>query len=160
MVKSARRLIFYSWFFYSRKYYFRSSQSRPPHQGLVGNLLRAEGWKYGLTIFSHTHLEFFPRCHLGTILPCRELWKIHKVDHAAAGKGPRCAKVHKYFSYARYQGFWATFSAQVPRLSTQVHLGWDGVPKHSSFGVAYRYVVKIEKKFKQKKWDFGYANPK
>jgi len=25
------------------KYYFRSSQNGPPHQGLVGNLLRAEG---------------------------------------------------------------------------------------------------------------------
>jgi hypothetical protein len=30
----------------------------------------------------------------------------------------------------------------------------------SSFGVAYRYVVKIEQKFKhQKKWEFGYENP-
>jgi hypothetical protein len=30
----------------------------------------------------------------------------------------------------------------------------------SSLGVAYRYVVKIEQKFKhQNKWDFGFANP-
>jgi hypothetical protein len=30
----------------------------------------------------------------------------------------------------------------------------------SSLGVAYRYVVKIKKKFKhQNKWEFGYANP-
>ena len=29
----------------------------------------------------------------------------------------------------------------------------------SSLGVAYRYVVKIEKKFKhQNKWEFGFAN--
>ena len=30
----------------------------------------------------------------------------------------------------------------------------------SSLDVSYRYVVKIEQKFKhQKKWDFGFANP-
>jgi hypothetical protein len=30
----------------------------------------------------------------------------------------------------------------------------------SSLGVAYRYVVKIEQKFKhQNKWEFGSANP-
>ena len=29
-----------------------------------------------------------------------------------------------------------------------------------SVGVAYQYVVKIEHKFKQKKWDFGSVNPK
>jgi hypothetical protein len=30
----------------------------------------------------------------------------------------------------------------------------------SSLGVAYRYAVKIEQKFKhQKKWEFGSANP-
>jgi hypothetical protein len=30
----------------------------------------------------------------------------------------------------------------------------------SSLGVSYRYVVKIEKKFRhQKNWDFGSANP-
>jgi len=30
----------------------------------------------------------------------------------------------------------------------------------SSLGMAYRYVVNIEQKFKQKKQDFGYANLK
>eukprot|EP00253_Pinus_taeda_P011020 PITA_11020 len=30
----------------------------------------------------------------------------------------------------------------------------------SSLGIAYRYVIKIEQKFKQKKWDFRSANPK
>ena len=30
----------------------------------------------------------------------------------------------------------------------------------SSLGTAYRYVAKIEQKFKQKKWDFGSANQK
>ena len=30
----------------------------------------------------------------------------------------------------------------------------------SSLGIAYRYAVKIEQKFKQKKRDFGSANPK
>jgi hypothetical protein len=28
----------------------------------------------------------------------------------------------------------------------------------SSLGVTYRYAVKIEQKFKQKKWEFGSAN--
>ena len=30
----------------------------------------------------------------------------------------------------------------------------------SSLITGYRYVVKIEKKFKQKKWDFGFVNLK
>jgi hypothetical protein len=29
----------------------------------------------------------------------------------------------------------------------------------SSLGVAYRYVIKIEKKLKQKTWQFGHGNP-
>ena len=30
----------------------------------------------------------------------------------------------------------------------------------TSLGMAYHYATKIEQKFKQKKWDFGSANPK
>ena len=33
-------------------------------------------------------------------------------------------------------------------------------PDISSLGTVYRYALKIEKKFKQKKWYFGSANPK
>ena len=65
---------FCSWFFHLRKDYFCTSQSHPPRQGLVGNLLWEEGWKYALTIFSCTHLEFVQGCHQGAELPCRELW--------------------------------------------------------------------------------------
>ena len=30
----------------------------------------------------------------------------------------------------------------------------------SSLSTTYRYAVKIDQTFKQKKWDFGYVNPK
>ena len=135
MVKSARRIFFHSWFFQPGKDYFHSSQSSPPRQGLVGNLLRAEGWKYKLTIFSHTNLEFILGCHQGAVLPCRKLWgSIHKVDHAAAGKGPRHARVYQYFPYpphkAGYQGFRAAFDTQISHLPAQVHPRRNKIPEH------------------------------
>ena len=135
MVKSARWVFFYSWFFQSGKYYFHSSQSSPPRQGLVGNLLRAEGWNYGLTIFSRTHLEFIPHCHQGAVLACRKLWEsIHKVDHTTTRKGPRRARVYQYFPYTShrvgYQAFEAPFGTQILRMPTQVHPGRGGVLEH------------------------------
>jgi len=117
------------------KILFRSSQSSPPRQGLVGNLLRIEGWKHRLTIFNHTHLGFILRCHQGAVLPFQNLWgQIHQMDHTAAGTRPRCVRVHKHFSYPShmvgYQRFWATSGTQIPRLCTQIHPGRDGVPEH------------------------------
>jgi hypothetical protein len=53
--------------------YFRTPQSRPPCQGLVGNLLGARGRGRTLFFLDYTHLEFFPRCHQGTILSRGEL---------------------------------------------------------------------------------------
>ena len=56
------------------------------------------------------------------------------MDHAAAGKGSRCAGVHQYFPYpsheVEYQGFGAAFDTQIPRLPTQVHPGRNGIPEH------------------------------
>ena len=135
MVKSTRGLFFYSWFFQLRKYYFFSSESLPPCQGLVGNLLGAKGWKYRLTTFSRTHLEFIPGCHQGAVLPCWKLWGwIHKVDHAAVGKGPRHARVYQYFPYPShkvgYQGYGAAFGTQISWVPTQVHLGRNRIPGH------------------------------
>jgi len=135
MVKSARRVFLCSWVFKLRKDCFHSSQSSPPCQGLVGNLLRAEGWNYRLTIFSHAHLEFIPRFHQGVVLPCRKLWGwIHKMDHATVGKGPRRAGVHKYFPYPShnvgYQGYGESFDTQILRLPAQVHSGRNTIPGH------------------------------
>ena len=135
MVKFARWVFFYSWIFDSGKDFFRSSQSGPPRQGLVGNILQAEEWKYGLTIFSCTHLGFILWCRQGVVLSCQELWgQIHQMDHTAAGKGPRCARVHKHFSYPShtvgYQRLWDTSSTQILQLPTQIHPGRDGVFEH------------------------------
>ena len=135
MVKFARGLFFCSWFFEWGKYYFHSSQSILPCRGLVGNLLRAEGWKYRLTILSHTHLEFIPRCRQGEVLPCWKLWGlIHKMDHVVVGKGPRREEVYQYFPYPShkvgYQGFRATFDTQIPWLPAQVYLGRNRIPEH------------------------------
>jgi hypothetical protein len=60
-------------FFRSRKDYFRTPESRPPCQGLVGNLLGARGRGRTLFVLGCTHLEFFPRHHQGTILSRGEL---------------------------------------------------------------------------------------
>ena len=135
MVKFVRWLFFHSWFFQSGKDYFCSSQSSPPRQVLVGNPLRVEEWKHRLTIFSHTYLGFIPGCHQGAVLPYKEpQGKIHKVDHAAVGKGLRCARVHKHFSYPSHtigcQRFWYASGTQIPWLPTQIHPRKDGVPEH------------------------------
>lgn len=49
-------------------------------------------------------------------------------------KGPICAWAHKYFSYSTqkigYQRLWATFGAQVSRLSAQISVRINGVYGH------------------------------
>ena len=135
MIKSARRVFFCSWIFESGKDCFLSSQSSPLHQGLVGSLIWAEEWKYGLTIFNHTYLEFIHGCHKGVVPPYQKLWgQIHKVEHAVTEKGPRYTRVQKHFSYYSqtvwYQGFLSTFVTQISWLPTWVILGRDGVPEH------------------------------
>jgi hypothetical protein len=51
------------------------------------------------------------------------------------------------------------FGFEIPWGSTQIHANINGFSGHLITGVAYRYAVKIEHKFKhQKKWDFGSAN--
>lgn len=84
------------------------------------------------------------------------------MDHTMVGNGPRSGKVHRYVSYHKVgcQRLWAKSSAPVLWIPTQIHLGINGVPIHSSIGATYQYTVKIEQKFKQKKWDFGSVNPK
>ena len=80
-------------------------------------------------------LEFFPRCHQGTILSRGELWgKVHTMDQAAAKKGSRCAWANEFVPYPAhkvgYQRFRETFGAKVSQLSAQIHLGGNGVPWH------------------------------
>ena len=52
---------------------FTLLKATPPCQGLVGNLLRARGRGRTLFVLSYTHLEFFSRCHQGTVLSHGEL---------------------------------------------------------------------------------------
>jgi hypothetical protein len=53
-----------------------------------------------------------------------------------------------------------TSGSKIPWGSTQVHPNRNGVSGHLITGSAYRYVVKIEQKFKQQnKREFGSANP-
>jgi len=121
--------------FWVRKVLFSLFSKQPPTLRTGGKLLRVKEWKYRITIFSHTHLGFILGYRQGEILPCQKLWgQIHSVDHIAVGKGPRCTRVHKHFSYPShkvgYQGLWATFGTQIPRFPTKIHPGRDGVPKH------------------------------
>ena len=60
-------------FFDQEKIIFALLKAAPPCQGLVGNLLGATGRGGTLSILDHTHLEFFLRCHQGTILSRGEL---------------------------------------------------------------------------------------
>ena len=149
--------------------YFFTTQSRPPCQGLVGNLLWEKGRGGTLSVLSHTHLEFFPRCHKGTILSSGKLWgQVHPMDYVAAAKRSRCAWVDESVPYPThqvgYQRFREKFGAKVLQLSAQIHSGGNGVPQHllAWYGISIccQNVAKIEQKFKQKKWDFGFANQK
>jgi hypothetical protein len=57
-----------------------------------------------------------------------------------------------------YQRFREIFGVEVPQLSTQIHLGGNGVPRHLLAWYGIWYAIKIEQKFKQKKRDFGSTN--
>jgi hypothetical protein len=85
------------------------------------------------------------------------------MDHTAARKRPSSARFHKYLPYlvhqAGYQRFRVTSSAQVcGALHRYIHTKMEFMDI-SSLGVAYRYVVKIEQKLKQKTRKFGPGNP-
>ena len=85
------------------------------------------------------------------------------MDHVAARKRPRGARFHKYLPYLAhhtgYQRFRATSSAQYhDALHRYIQTEMEFL-NISSLGVAYRYVVKIEQKLKQKMQQFGPGNP-
>ena len=114
---------------------FLHSSKLPPCQGLVGNPLWEKGWDKTLSVLGHTHLEFFSRHRQGTILSHGELWgQVHTMDHAVTKKGSRCAWADESVPYpvhkVGYQRFKETFGAKVSWLSTQIHLGGNGVPQH------------------------------
>ena len=80
------------------------------------------------------------------------------------GKGPRCARVHKRLSYLRTQlGIKDSELHLVLKYHGCLHRYIQEEMEFlniSSLGTAYRYALKIEQKFKQKKRDFGSTNPK
>ena len=135
MVESIRRIFLSSWLFQSRKDYFHTPQSRPPCQGLVGSLLRERGWGRTLFVLGCTHLEFFLRCHQGTILSCGDLWgQVHTMENTAVVKGSRCACAEESIPYPThkvgYQRFRETFGVKVPQLSTYMYSWGNGAPRH------------------------------
>ena len=151
--------------FLTEKRFFCTPQSRPPCQGLVGNLLRARG--RGRTLF----------------FSAAPTWNYFR-DAIKEQYYPMGSYEDKYIQ-------WTTLRQQrdqdVHEITNLFHtlrtkLGIKDSEKHlvlkyrsclhryiqeemefldiSSLGVAYRYAAKIEQKFKQKKWDFGSANQK
>ena len=74
------------------------------------------------------------------------------------GKGPRCVGVHKCFPHPSHKAGYL-----VLKYRGCLHKYIEDEMEFldiSSLGTAYRYDVKIEQKFKQKKRDFGSVNPK
>jgi hypothetical protein len=86
------------------------------------------------------------------------------VDHTAAGKGPRCAEFTNIFHTLRTKlGIKDSEWNLVLKYHGCLHKYIQDEMEFldiSSLGTAYRYTVKIEQKFKQKKRDFGSVNPK
>ena len=135
MVESIIMIFLRSWLFGPRENYFCTPQSYPPCQGLVGNLLWAKGRDRTLFVLSRTHLEFFLRCHQGTILSRGELWgQVHTMDDVATTKGSRCAWADESVPYPAHkvghQRFRETFGAKVSQLFAQIHSRGNGVPRH------------------------------
>jgi hypothetical protein len=58
-----------------------------------------------------------------------------------------------------YQRLSMTSGAQIPWLYAYIHSKLNGFYGHRILGVAYRYDVKIENKFKQKRRYFGSSTP-
>jgi hypothetical protein len=79
-------------------------------------------------------------------------------------EGPNSVGVHKYLPYLAhqdgYQRLRVTSGSEIPwALHRYIQTEMDFLDI-SSLGDAYRYVVKIEKKFRhQNKWELGSANP-
>ena len=151
MVESIRRIFFGSWLFWPRKDYFFSTQSRPPCQGLVGNLLWEKGWRITLSVLSRTHLEFFPRFHKGTILSNGELWgQVHPMDYAAAAKKSRCAWADESVPYPVHQVGYQRFKKHlVLKYHSCLHRYIQEEMEFldiSLLSTAYRYAAKIEQK--------------
>ena len=92
-------------FFDWEKSTFSLLKATTPCQGLVGNLLWEKGWGGTLSILGHTHLEFFLRCHKGTILSGGELWgQVHPMDlYVVAAKRSRCAWAGEFLPYPAHQ---------------------------------------------------------
>ena len=86
------------------------------------------------------------------------------MDHAAAGKGPRRAGVYQYFPYPSHKvGIKDSEQHLVLKYRVCLHKYIQEEIEFlniSSLGTTYRYAVRVEQKFKQKKRDFGSANPK
>ena len=85
------------------------------------------------------------------------------MDHIAARKRPSSARFHKYLPYlvhqAGYQRFRVTLVLKYRgALHRYIQTEMEFLDI-SSFCVAYRYAVKIEKKLKQKTRQFGLGNP-
>jgi hypothetical protein len=85
------------------------------------------------------------------------------VDHTATGKGPRCAEFTNIFHTLRTK---LGIKDSEKNLVLKYRIVYTNTSRMkmefldiSSLGT-YRYAVKIEQKFKQKKRDFGSANPK
>ena len=85
------------------------------------------------------------------------------MEHTTARKGPSCCKVHQYLQYLMHQlGIKDSERHLVMKYHGDLHRYIQTQMDFldiSSLGAAYRYVVKVEKKFKhQNKWEFGSAN--
>ena len=86
------------------------------------------------------------------------------MDHTAAREGPSSSGVHQYLPYLAHQFGIKDFKRHLVlkyhgALYRYIQTEMDFLDM-SSLSVAYRYVVKIEKKFKhQNKWEFRFSNP-
>jgi hypothetical protein len=78
------------------------------------------------------------------------------MDHVASREGPNSVRVHKYLPYLVHQYGYQILKVALQRCIQSKMYFLD----ISSLRVAYRYVVKIEHKFKhQNKKEFGSVNP-
>ena len=80
------------------------------------------------------------------------------MDHTAARKRPSSARFHKYLPYLAHQDGYQRFGVKSSALHRYIQTEMEFLDI-SSLGEAYRYVVKIEKKLKQKTRQFGPGNP-
>jgi hypothetical protein len=153
MVKSTRRLFLYSQFFRQGKYHLRTPQGSPPCQTFVGNLLGAKFHSGIWNIWGRSHLGFFMDA-------VKEQY--HPVDnYEDQYMRWSTLRQERGQTMSEFTNTFHTLRTKLGIKDSEQHLvlKYHGALHRyiqtemdflniSSLGVAYRYAVKIEQKFR------------